>query len=163
MRSALELLTTILGLDTVETTAFVIRCFSHYASEFLQHCPNGLDPDLGQIKARVRLTVTHWSAKWLWTQEATEARKKWQQEEHAAVFTLRVLDHFIGQNGRVDECDIDFAVDLIHTWLCILQSLFLENGTWVEDPILQEELRAALEDAMIYKRSQVTPSVGTMS
>ncbi|KAL2182071.1 uncharacterized protein P884DRAFT_188945 [Thermothelomyces heterothallicus CBS 202.75] len=163
MRSTLGLLTTLLRLESIETTAFVIRCFGYYASEFLQHHPDALDPDLGQVEARVRLTMAHRPVRWLWTQKAAEAKRLWQQEEHAAAFALRILDHFFARGGCADDCDIGIAVGQIHQRLCILQSLFLGNSAWVEDPTLQEELRGALEDAMNRtKRSQVAPFFGTM-
>ncbi|KAL2195422.1 hypothetical protein P885DRAFT_40727 [Corynascus similis CBS 632.67] len=148
MRSPLGLLKDLLRLETTEMTAFVILCFSSYVSDFLQHHPDVLEPDLAQVKARVRLTLTHPPVRWLWTQKTVNTRRVWRQDEHAAAFVLRVLEYLYMWGNCHKDWYTEFVVDQIHQRLCILQSLFLGNGTWVGDQTLQNELGTALEDAM---------------
>jgi hypothetical protein len=148
MNSALTFLATHLELGTPEITRFVISSFSDYAFDFLQAHRNVLDPELAQIKARVHLTMAHRPVGWLWTQHAPEAKRTWGQEEHAAAFVLHVLDDIYTSKSFPNDCCIDTLVYEIHRRLCVLQSLCLGNGTWVEDEHFRAQLRRALEVAV---------------
>ena len=148
MHSAITFLAEALELGTPQTTLFVISCFNDYAFDFLLGHPYVLDPDLAQIEARIHLTMAHRPVGWLWTQQTPEAKQDWGQEEHAAAFVLRVVDYLYAQGHFPNDCTIDTVVNQIHQRLCILQSVCLGNGTWVEDAELQNELRRALAEVM---------------
>jgi hypothetical protein len=138
MHSATLFLAQNLGLSNPETASVWISSFRSYTHGFLQSNLHVLDPDYGQILARVRLTRVHWLTKWFWTQEP-EAEAAWLQEEYATAFVLRVL----GCTSLGRRC-VDEAVYEVHRRLCVLQSVWLENGVWVEDRQLQSELKRAL-------------------
>ncbi|KAK4043858.1 hypothetical protein C8A01DRAFT_43234 [Parachaetomium inaequale] len=148
MHSAITFLAEKLELGVPQTTLFVISCFNDYAFDFLLNNPNVLDPDLAQIRARIHLTMAHRPVGWLWTQQMEEAKEAWGQEEHAAAFVLRVLDYLYALGHFPNDCPIDAAVNQIHQRLCVLQSVCLGDGTWVEDAGLQSELRRALAEVM---------------
>jgi hypothetical protein len=148
MHSAITFLTEKLELATPETALFVISCFNDYAFDFLLTNPSVLDPDLAQIRARINLTMANRPVGWLWTQQTPEAKKAWGQEEHATAFVLRILDYLYVHGHFPNYCAIDAVVNQIHQGLCVLQSVCLGNGTWVEDAGLQDELRRALAEVM---------------
>jgi hypothetical protein len=131
-----------------QAVGLIISCFNDYVCNFLWNNPGVLDPDVRQIMARVRLTMAHRPAQWLWTQNSPESQRAMGQDEHATVFVLRVLSFLVAEGLCPRECEIDHAVLHIHQRLCILQSLWLENGVWVESPELQVQLRTALKTAM---------------
>ena len=132
-------LTTLLSLPSPVLTHSVITHFSTYLRNFLQPhpAPNAIvDPDLRQITLRIGLAAAHPTAGWLWAQQpSTEA--PWGQDEHATAFVYCVLAELVVQG----HCDAGFgsaagalegAVREVHVWLCVLQSLWLGDGVWVE-------------------------------
>ena len=148
MLSNTGLLAQHLELRSYQALSFIISYFNNYVLNFLRDHPQALDPDLAQITARVRLTEEHPPVQWLWTQESPESQKKWGQEEHATAFVLRVLDFVVDEGLFPEDYSIDEAVYQVHRRLCVLQSLWLRNGVWVEDQELQAQLRGALEKVM---------------
>ena len=148
MLSNTGLLAQHLELRSYQALSFIISYFNNYVLNFLRDHPQALDPDLAQITARVRLTEEHPPVQWLWTQESPESQKKWGQEEHATAFVLRVLDFVVDEGLFPEDYSIDEAVYQFHRRLCVLQSLWLRNGVWVEDQELQAQLRGALEKVM---------------
>jgi hypothetical protein len=149
MYSAVDFLAKHLEIDILEVTHFAVSCFYDYVAGFLNSHPEALDPDLAQIRARVRLTMAHRPAGWLWTQQDTaEARQAWGQDEHATAFVLRVLHHVFIKGHLVNGCTVDEAVYQIHRRFCMLQSIWLENGVWIGDRELQTELKRALTKVM---------------
>ncbi|KAH6839429.1 hypothetical protein B0I37DRAFT_438955 [Chaetomium sp. MPI-CAGE-AT-0009] len=133
-----------LNIESRWAAAVIINCFTEYVSDFLLYHPDVLDPDFAQIRARVHLTMAHRPVGWLWTQETASAKQFWGQEEHATSFVLHVLDYLYNSGYIPKDCTIDSAVSQIHQRLCMLQSLCLGNGVWIEDSRLQDDLRMAL-------------------
>lgn len=148
LNGALALLNKHLSIHNQELTDLVVCCFSDYVRVFLVQHPQALDPDCAQIQMRVRLTLAHGGSRWLWTQTALEARQAWTQDEHATAFILEILTH-ISKKGLVPKNGgIDAAVEGLHKRLSLLQSLWLGNGVWIEDPQLRKELRDAVMRAL---------------
>ncbi|KAK4153510.1 hypothetical protein C8A00DRAFT_33738 [Chaetomidium leptoderma] len=149
MRSAIQFLAQHLDLKTPEVAGYLISRFSEYVLNFLHDHPNVLDPDFAQIRARVHLTMAHRPVGWLWTQHNTPAAMRlWGQEEHATALVLRVLDYLANEGHCPKDCGIDQMAFEIHRCLCVLQSLWLQNGVWVGDRQLEMELGRALGIAM---------------
>ncbi|KAK4239584.1 hypothetical protein C8A03DRAFT_42815 [Achaetomium macrosporum] len=148
MYSAVAFLAKHLEIDILEVTHFAVSCFYDYVAGFLHGHPSALDPELAQIRARVQLTMAHRPVGWLWTQHTTDAQQAWGQDEHATAFVLRVLDHIYMKGHLVNGVTVDEAVYQIHRRLCMLQSIWLENGVWVGGRVLQTELKRALTKAM---------------
>ncbi len=137
-----------LGTTSPQAVRFIISCFNDYVFKFLWNNRLDLDPDLRQVMARMNLTMAHRYTEWLWMQNTPEAQILMAQEEHATNFVLRVLTFLVDKKLCPKECPIDQAVFYIHRWLCVLQSLWLGNGVWVEIPEDQMKLRTALTTAM---------------
>ncbi|KAK4097466.1 hypothetical protein N658DRAFT_433890 [Parathielavia hyrcaniae] len=158
----LQLLANHLELGSADLARFIVSCFNHYVLDFLVCHPTALDPQLSQIQARVRLTLAHRHAGWLWTQQPDDSRddmrdSEWGQEEHATAFVLRVLDYLLHVAGREgaeadDECreelGTDQLVEELYRRLCIMQSLIQGSGVWVGDARVEMEVRAVLLAAM---------------
>lgn len=70
------------------------------------------------------------------------------QDEHATVSVLRMLDSQGTKGLWPKESSVDQTIYEIHQRLCVLQSLWLENGVWVEDLVLQVDLKRALVRAI---------------
>ncbi|KAK3301689.1 uncharacterized protein B0T15DRAFT_497404 [Chaetomium strumarium] len=144
MYSAVVFLAKHLEIDSLEVTHFTVSCFHDYVTGFLNNNknnnnnnnnshPNTLDPELAQIRAR----------------HTAEAQQAWGQDAHATAFVLRVLDHVFIKGLFVNGCcTVEEAVCQIHRRLCMLQSIWLENGVWVGDRALQTELKSALAKVM---------------
>ncbi len=146
--SAIKVLTECLVLPNADITSFIMTCLYDYVRNFLRHNPNVLDPHLPHIKLRIALTAEHPSVGWSWTQDASETKQEWVQEEHATVFVLSILRYLVSNGYCAQSCDPERAIYEIHQWLCILQSLWLENGVWVDDLQLQTRLKNALVETM---------------
>ncbi|KAH6627532.1 hypothetical protein F5144DRAFT_652456 [Chaetomium tenue] len=145
---ALTFLVCQLRMEDPHTAAFFISCFNDYAYEYLLHHPDVLDPDFAHIRARVHLTMAHRPVGWLWTQETPWAKQSWGQEEHATAFVLHVLDYVYNRGYISNDFTIDQAIWEIHRRLCMLQSLCLGNGIWVEDAVYEKNLQKALYEQM---------------
>ncbi len=156
MRSATGFLAQYLGLTSVQATHFIVAYFNEYVLNYLQDHPRALDPDLAQIKARVHLTMDNPPVQWLWNQESPESQKQWGQEEHATAFVLHVFDFVVDEGLFPENSSIDEAVYQIHRRLCVLQSLWLRNGVWIEDQELQAQLAGDLETIMQVELARAT-------
>lgn len=159
---SLTLLTTLLSLLSLPppslTHSIITTHFSTYLHNFLQPhpAPNTIvDPDLRQITLRIGLAAAHPTAGWLWAQQpSTEA--PWSQDEHAAAFVHSVLAELVAQghwDARFQSSagGLEGAVRKVHVWLCVLQSLWLGDGVWVEGK-RQREGRKALGEVLGMER-----------
>lgn len=147
MPSPLSTLTEHLGLPNEAATLAVVEAFESYVRRFLhhhhRHHRDVLDPDLRQIRLRLVLAAAHPSAVWRWGRRADPGDgAEWLQSEHATAFVHRLLVSG-GRGGGGDK-----AVREMHRRLCLLQSVWLENGVWVEDEVVQSKLKRALVSVM---------------
>ncbi|KAL2260097.1 hypothetical protein VTK26DRAFT_6018 [Humicola hyalothermophila] len=149
---ALTALTALLSLPSPSLTHALIAHFSAYLTHFLRHQDPTLvlDPHLPQITLRLALASAHPEAGWPWTTTTTATPDGQGPDEHAALFVRRVLRDMIagGYDCGGGDGDHGAAVRKVHTWLCVLQSLWLGNGVWVEEGEGQGEWRAALLEVL---------------
>ncbi|KAK4131589.1 hypothetical protein BT67DRAFT_485845 [Trichocladium antarcticum] len=148
MGSGIDVLSRYLGLPNTNLASAVMTYFYDYVNNFLQHNRDVLDPHLPHIQLRILLAAEHPSAGWRWTQQGPEAKQTWDQDEHATVFVQAVLQHPVADRYCPGDCSPARPIHTIHQWLCMLQSVWLGNGVWVDDGQLQTQLRDALMEVM---------------
>ncbi|KAK4223620.1 hypothetical protein QBC38DRAFT_44891 [Podospora fimiseda] len=140
LSQSLLLLTSTLSLPTPETTFQILTFFHPYANQFLSHCrdlQSLYDPDYTQIKLQFSVLPN-------WSEEI-------DQTAHAMWFIWRVCEFITtnraGGTEMVREMVRDeYFLREAHKILCVLQSVWIGNGSWVddEDGRLREGLWALL-------------------
>ncbi|KAK4182641.1 hypothetical protein QBC35DRAFT_478890 [Podospora australis] len=147
---------------------FITSAFAEYATNYLSSVANVsqmiLDPDLAQISARVSLSLQHpstpfastpfASTPFAWTKNPGESETEWDQTDHAVRFVARVLDILptraasVVASKNTQQGGYTEVLKDIHTLLCILQSIWVDQDTWVEDEGVRGQLRGALIQAV---------------
>ena len=131
----------------------VIALFFLYVQDFLQYNTHVLDPQLAQVKLRVRLAFKYQQASWGWDRQFCydpENIYPTLQDDCAAEFVIGVIHLFstMGKGITVTEegeqGDFEELVQEIHRWLCVLQSVWLNNGVWIEVPWFEDRMHRAL-------------------
>ncbi|KAL2015670.1 hypothetical protein VTK56DRAFT_5048 [Thermocarpiscus australiensis] len=148
MNSAIECLTGVLALTDDDMTRYVIACFHNYVLNFLCAHPNAMDPDVEQIRVRLRLAISQPSAPLGWNQHAVKLKQTESQNVHATLFVQRVLEYLFSNALRPHRYNRQEMIYQIHRRLSALQSLWLGDGLWVDDEQFQVELRNVLITAM---------------
>jgi len=132
----------------------VVALFFLYVRDFLQDNTHVLDPQLAQVKLRVRLALIYQQASWGWDRQfGYDPDNVYPplQDDYAAEFVIGVIRLFLKMGKGItvteerEQCEFDELVQEIHRWLCVLQSVWLRNGVWIEVRWFEDRMHRALD------------------